>query len=186
MLVSAIHQHESAIVYSLNHVQLCDPMDCSTPGFSVLHYPPEFAQTHVHWVNWCHPTTSSSVTPFSCLQSLPASGSFPMCWLFASSGQSIGASASVLPMSIQYSFRMDWLDRLAVQGTLKSLLQHHSSEASILQCAAFFMVQFSHPYMTIGKTIALIIWTFVEKVMSLLFIYCLGLSLLFFQGVRVF
>ena len=101
MLVSAIHQHESAIVYSLNHVQLCDPMDCSTPGFSVLHYPPEFAQTHVHWVNWCHPTTSSSVTPFSCLQSLPASGSFPVSWLFVSGGQSIGASVPVLPMTIQ-------------------------------------------------------------------------------------
>ena len=71
-------------------------------------------------------------------------------------------------------FRIDWFDLLIVPRTLKSLLQHHSSEASILQCAAFFMVQFSHPYMTIGKTIALIIWTFVEKVMSLLFIYCLG------------
>ena len=67
------------------------------------------------------------------------------------------------------SFRMDWLDLLAVQGTLKSLLQHHSSKASVLQCSAFFMVQLSHPYMTNGKTIALTIWTFVGKVMSLLF-----------------
>ena len=67
------------------------------------------------------------------------------------------------------SFRMDWLDLLAVQGTLKSLLQHHSSKASILQCSAFFTVQFSHPYMTPGKTIALTRWTFVGKVMSLLF-----------------
>ena len=67
------------------------------------------------------------------------------------------------------SFRMDWLDLLAVQGTLKSLLQHHSSKASILQCSAFFIVQFSHPYMTTGKTIALTRWTFVGKVMSLLF-----------------
>ena len=67
------------------------------------------------------------------------------------------------------SFRMDWLDLLAVQGTLKSLLQHHSSKASILQCSAFFMVQLSHPYMTTGKTIALTRWTFVGKVMSLLF-----------------
>ena len=67
------------------------------------------------------------------------------------------------------SFRMDWLDLLAVQGTLKSLLQHHSSKASILQCSAFFIVQLSHPYMTIRKTIALIRWTFVGKVMSLLF-----------------
>uniref|UniRef100_A0AC11DW04 Uncharacterized protein n=1 Tax=Ovis aries TaxID=9940 RepID=A0AC11DW04_SHEEP len=67
------------------------------------------------------------------------------------------------------SFRMDWLDLLAVQGTLKSLLQHHSSKASILWCSAFFIVQLSHPYMTTGKTIALIKWTFVGKVMSLLF-----------------
>ena len=67
------------------------------------------------------------------------------------------------------SFRMDWLDLLAVQGTLKSLLQHHSSKASILQCSAFFIVQLSHPYMTTGKTIALTRWTFVDKVMSLLF-----------------
>ena len=67
------------------------------------------------------------------------------------------------------SFRMDWLNLLAVQGTLKSLLQHHSSKASILQCSAFFMVQLSHPYMTTGKTIALTRWTFVGKIMSLLF-----------------
>jgi len=67
------------------------------------------------------------------------------------------------------SFRMDWLDLLAIQGTLKSLLQHHSSKASILQCSAFFIVQLSHPYMTTGKTMALAIWTFVDKVMSLLF-----------------
>ena len=74
------------------------------------------------------------------------------------------------------SFRMDWLDLLAVQGTLKSLLQHHSSKASVLQCSAFFIVQLSHPYMTTGKTIALIRWTFVGKVMSLLLICCLGWS----------
>ena len=79
------------------------------------------------------------------------------------------------------SFRMDWLDLLAVQGTLKSLLQHHSSKASILQPSAFFMVQLSHPYMTTGKTIALIRWTFVGKAMSLL-IFCLDLSKFFFQG----
>ena len=78
------------------------------------------------------------------------------------------------------SFRMDWLDLLAVQGTLRSL-QHHSSEASILQCLTFFTVQLSHPYMTTGTTIALTIWTFVGKVMSLLFICCLGWSQLFFH-----
>ena len=91
-----------------------------------------------------------------------------MSQLFASGGQSTGvsASASVLPM---LSFRMDWFDLFAVQGTLKSLLQHHSSKASILWHSAFFIVQLSHPYMTNGKTIALTRWTFVGKVMSLLF-----------------
>ena len=118
---------------------------------------------------WCHPTISSSVIPFFCLQSFAISGSFPMSWLFASDGQSIGASASasILPMNI--SFRIDWFDLLAAQGTLKSLLQHHSSKASIFWCSAFFMVQLSHPYMTTGKTIVLTIWTFVNKIMSLLF-----------------
>ena len=107
---------------------------------------------------WCHPTISSSAVPFSsCLQLFPTSGYFQMSQLFASGGQNIGVSASisVMPMNTQdWSFRMDWLDLLAVQGTLKSLLQHHSSKASILQHSAFFIVQLSHPYMTIGKTIA--------------------------------
>ena len=84
------------------------------------------------------------------------------------------------------SFRMDWLDFLAVQGTLKSLLQHHSSKASILQRSAFFIVQLSHPYMTTGKTIALNRWTFVVKVMSLLFNMLIGWSELFFQGASIF
>ena len=109
---------------------------------------------------------------FSCPQSFPVSGSFPMRWLFPSGGQSTGASASalVLPKNIQLlSFRIDWLDLLAVQGTLKTLLHHHSLKTSVLQCSAFFMVQLSYPYMTIGKIIALTRWTFVSKVMSLLF-----------------
>ena len=84
------------------------------------------------------------------------------------------------------SFRMDWLDLLAVQGTLKSLLQHHSSKASILQRSAFFTVQFSHPYMTTGKTIALTRWTFVDKVMSLLFNMLSGSVITFLQGVSIF
>ena len=84
------------------------------------------------------------------------------------------------------SFRMDWLDLLAVQGTLKSLLQHHSSKASTLRRSALFIVQLSHPYMTTGKTIPLTRQTFVSKIMSVLLICCLGLSQLFFQGVRVF
>ena len=96
---------------------------------------------------WYHPIISPSVIPFSCFQSFPASGSFPMSQFFASGGQSIGTSASafVLPVNIQGSFRIDWFDLLAVQGTLKSLLQHHSSKASILWHSAFFMVQLLHP-----------------------------------------
>ena len=94
-----------------------------------------------------------------------------MSQFFTSAGQSIGASVSTsaLTMNTQdpVSFRMDWLGLLAVQGTLKSLLQHHSSKASILWCSTFFVVQLSHPYMTTGKTIAWISWTFVSKVMSL-------------------
>ena len=84
------------------------------------------------------------------------------------------------------SSRMDWLDLLAVQGTLKSLLQHHSSKASILQRSAFFTVQLSHPYMTTGKTIALTRWTLVSKVMSLLLNILSRLVIIFFQGVSVF
>ena len=118
---------------------------------------------------WCHPDISSSVVPFSsCPQSFPASGYFPMSQLFASGGQNIGVSAStsVLPMNIYsglISFRIDWFDLHAVQGTLKSLLQHHSSKASILRCSVFFIIQLSHPYMTTGKTIALTVWTFEAK-----------------------
>ena len=100
---------------------------------------------------WCHPTILSSVVPFSsCLQSFPASGSFPMSQFFASGGQSIGSFRFSISPSNEYSglisFRMDWLDLLAVQGNLNSLLQHHSSKASILWCLAFFIVQLSHPY----------------------------------------
>ena len=108
----------------------------------------------------------------SCPQSLPASESFPMSQLFAWRGQSTGVSAfSIIPSKEipgLISFRMDWLDLLAVQGTLKSLLQHHSSKASFLQRSAFFTVQLSDPHMTTGKTIALTTWIFVGKVMSLL------------------
>ena len=105
---------------------------------------------------WCHPAISSSVVPCSsCLQSFPALGSFLMSHFFASGGQSIGVSASVsvFPVNIQdlFFFRMDWLDLLAVQGTLKSLLQHHSSKTLILQHLAFFVIQLSHPYMTTEK-----------------------------------
>ena len=121
---------------------------------------------------WCHPTISSSVIPFpSCPQSFPASGSFQMSQFFASGGQSIGvsASASVLPMNLDW-FPLGWTGWISLQSKeFSSLLQHHSSNASILWCSAFFIVQLSHPYMTAGKTIALTRRTFVSKVMSLLF-----------------
>jgi len=105
---------------------------------------------------WCHPTISVSVVPFSsCLQSFPASGSFQMSQPFTSGGESIGVSAlaSVLPMHTQDWSPLGWTGwvSFAVQGPLKSLLQHHSSKASILRCSAFFIVQLSHPHMTIGK-----------------------------------
>ena len=125
---------------------------------------------------WCHETILSSVIPFSsCLQSLLASGYFPTSQLFTSEGQkcwSFSFSFSINPdndYSGLISFRIDWFDLLAVQGTLKSVFQHHSSKISILRNSAFFMVQLSHPYMTTGRTISLTIQTFVGKVMSLLF-----------------
>ena len=121
---------------------------------------------------WCHPAVLSSIVYFSFyLQSFPASGSFPMRWLFSSGGQSIGASASVLLMDIQGWFPLGLIGliTLAVQETLKGFLQHHISKASILWHSAFFMVQLSHLYMTTGKPIALTRRTFVSKVMSLLF-----------------
>ena len=122
---------------------------------------------------WCHPTVSYSVVPFSsCLQSFPASGSFLMSWLFTWWPKYWSFSFSISP-SKEYSglisFRTDWLDLLVVQGTLKSLLQHHSSKAPVLRHSAFFMVQPSHPYMTTGKTITLTIWTFVGKLIVDLF-----------------
>ena len=150
---------------------ICDPVECSTPGFPVLHYLLEFAQTHVHWVDdaiqpsvLCHPFSS-------CLLSFTASGSFPVSQLFTSGDQSIGASASVsvLPMNIQGWFPLGLTGLIsALQEPLKSLLQHHSSKASILRHSVFFIVQLLSPYMTIGKTIALTRQTFEGKVMSLL------------------
>ena len=120
---------------------------------------------------WCHPTISSSVSPLSFyLQTCPAS--FPVSCLITSGGQTIGAlaTASVLPMNTQDWFPLGWTGLISLQSKgLKSLLQHHSSKASILQCSTFFIVQLSHPYMTPGKTVALTRWTFVSKVISLLF-----------------
>ena len=145
-----------------------DPIDCSTPGSSVLHYLLEFAQIHVHWVgDTVQP--SHPLLPLLLLPSVfPSIIAFQMSQLFAAGGESIGVSAStsVLPINTQgwftlglITFRTDWFDILAVQGTLKSLLQHHTLKASILRHSAFFMVQLSHSYMTTGKTIALTVWT---------------------------
>ena len=115
---------------------------------------------------WCHPIISSSAVPFfSCLQSFPASGSFSLSQFFTSSSQGIEVSSFSISPSIEYSglisFRIDWLDLRAIQGTLKSPLQQHSSKASILQCSAFCIVRLSHLYVSTGKTIALTRWSFV-------------------------
>ena len=144
---------------------LCNPMDCSTPDFPVLHHLLELAQTHVHWVSDViqpsYPLSSPSPPAFNLFPASIFSNEsalrirWPKYWSF---------SFSISP-SNKYSglvsFRIDWLDLLAVQGTLKSLLQHHSTKASIFQCSAFFMVQLLHPNMTTGKTIALTRRTFV-------------------------
>ena len=148
-------------------------MDCSTPGFPVHHQLLELSQTHVR------PVMMPSNHLILCRPLLLLPSIFPSIRVFSNESVLLirwpkywSFSFSISP-SNEYSglisFRMDWLDLLVVQGTLKSLLQHHSSKASILQCSAFFIVQLSHPYMTTGKMIALTRWTFVGKVMSLLF-----------------
>ena len=129
-------------VQLLSCVWHCDPMDCSTPGFLALHHLLQFAPTPVHWG---HPTIPSSVTHF-CPQSFPASGSFPMSQLFASGGQSIRASASVLPVNIQ-----DWFPC----SPRDSVFSNSSSKASVLWHSGFFMAQLSQPYTTVGKIVAL-------------------------------
>ena len=139
---------------------LCDSMDCNTSGLPVHHQLPEFTQTHVHWVSVMPSNHLILCCPLLLLPSI-----FPSIRVFSNeSALRIGwpkywcFSFSISP-SNEYSglisFRMDWLDLLAVQGTLKSLLQHHSSKASVLWHSAFFVVQLSHPYMTTGKNIAL-------------------------------
>ncbi|CAN0529778.1 unnamed protein product [Rangifer tarandus platyrhynchus] len=151
---------------------LCDPTDCSTPGFSVLHQLLELAQTHVHRVSdairlilCCPllfpPSIFPSIRVFSKKSVLRIR--WPKYWSFSFSISLSNVYSGLI------SFRMDWLDLLAVQGTLKSLLQHHNSKASILWRSAFFRVQLSHPYMTTGKIIDFTRQTFVGKVMSLLF-----------------
>ena len=142
-------------------------MNHSTPGLPVHHQLREFTQTHVRPVSDAiqpsHPLSSPSPPAPNpsqhqgLFQSVTLCMRWPKYWSFSFSI----ISSKEIPGLI--SLRMDWLDLLAVQGTLKSLLQHHSSKASILHCSAFFTVQLSHPYMTTGKTIALTRWTFVGK-----------------------
>ena len=152
---------------------LCDPMNHSTAGLPVHHQLLEFTQTHVHRVGDaiqpCHPLSSPSPSAPNPSQH---QGLFQWVYPRIRWPKYRSFSFSISPSKEHpglISFGMDWLDLLAVQGTLKSLLQHHSSTASILQHSAFFTVQLSHPYMTTGKTIALTRWTFVGKGMSLLF-----------------
>ena len=162
--LSSVHLSKSVVSNSLwphgpQHARL--PCPSPTPGACFNSYPLS-----------CHPTISSSVNPFSsCLQSFPAIASFSMSQ-FLSGGQSIGdsASASVLPMNIQdwFPLGLTGFISFSIQGTLRCLLQHHSSKASILWCSAFFMVQLSHPHTTTGKFITLTIRTLVSKEMSLL------------------
>ena len=157
----------------LSCVWLGDPMNCRMPGLPVHHQLPESTQTHVHWVgDAIQPSHPLSFPSPPALSLFPASGSFQTSQPFVSCGQVL--EFQLQHQSFQWTprtdlFRMDWLDLLAVQGTLKSLLQHHSLIASILPWSAFFIVQLSHLYLTTGKTIALTRWTFVGKVMSLLF-----------------
>jgi len=151
---------------------LCDLMDCSTPGFPVHHQLPELTQTYVHqgghaiqYLILCHPlllppSIFPSIRVFSNEPVLRIR--WPKYWSFSFNISPFNEYSGLI------SFRMDWLDLLEVQRTFKSLLQHHSSKASILRCSAFFIVQLSHPHMTIGKTIGLTRQTFVNKVMSLL------------------
>ena len=150
-----------------------DPTVCSTPDFPVHHKLPEPTQTHVHCVSDAtqpsHPLLSPSPPAFSLLSIRIFSSESVLCirwpkyWSFSFSISPYNEYSGLI------SFRVDWFDLLAVQRTLKSLLQHQSFKVLILQRSAFFMVQLSHPYMTTGKTIALTIWTFVSRVMSLIF-----------------
>ena len=148
-------------------------MNCSTPGFPVLHYLPEFVQTHVHWVDGAIQPSHLLLSPLFLPSIFPSIRVFFNEWALHIRWPKYWSFSFSISPSNEYSglisFRMDWLDLLAVQGTLKSLLQHHRSKASILQCSAFFMVQLSHMYMTTGKTIALTRQNLVSKVMSQLF-----------------
>ena len=140
-------------------------MNHSMPGLPVHQQLPEFTQTHVHLI-LCHPLLLLP-SIFPSIRVFSNESTLHMRWPeYCSFSFSIIPSKEIPGL---ISFRMDWLDLLAVQGTLKSRLQHHNSKASITQCSSFFIIQLSHPFMTTGKTIALTGWTYVDKVISLLF-----------------
>ena len=167
---------------------LCDPMDCSTPGLPVHHQLPEFTQTHVHWVgdaiqpsHLCHPlllppSVFPSIRVFSNESVLLIR--WPKYWSFSFNISPSNEHSGLI------SFEMGWVDLLAVQGTRKSLLEHHSSKASILWHSAFFIVELSHQYMPTGKTIALTRQTIVGKEMSLLFNMLCRLVITFFPRTK--
>ena len=170
---------------------LCNPMDCSTPGLPVHQQLPELLKL------MCTESVMPSNDLILCCPLLLLPSIFPSIRVFSSEsvlrirGPKHWSFSFSISSSNEYSgsiqsFRRDWLDLLAVQGTLKSLLQHHSSKASIHHCSAFFTVQLSHPYMSTGKTIALTRWTLSAKQCVCFLICCLGWSLLFFQGASVF
>ena len=133
---------------------LCDPMDCSTPGFPVHHQLPELAQIHVHRVSDAIQPSHPLLPPSPPALSLSQHESFPISQLFSSGDQSIRASAlaSVLPVNIQCLFLLGLTGLISLLTPFKRLLQHHSSKASILPCSTFFMVQLAHLYMTAGKS----------------------------------
>ena len=152
---------------------LSDSMNHSTPGLPVHNQLPESTQTHVHWVGYAIQPSHSLLSLLLPLSIFPSIRVFANEWALSIRWPKYWSFSFNISPSNEHpgliSFRMDLLDLLAVQGTLKSFLQHHSSKASILWCSAFFMVQISHPYMTTTTTIALTAGTFVSKVMSLLF-----------------
>ena len=173
MTFSSTYLHLSVVVQSLNHIRLfATPWtgSCQVSPFSLF---PGVCSNSCPLSGWCCLTISSSAALFSCVQSFPASGPFPMSRLFPSGGQKHWSFSFSISLSNEYSglisLRIDWFYLLAVQRTLKSLLQHHNLKASVLWHSAFFVVQLSHLYMTTGKIIALTRWAFVSKVMSLLF-----------------
>ena len=175
------NQYFVVVVQSLSHVWLCDPMECRMTGFPVFHCLLEFTQTHILWINNSiqpsYPLSPSLLQPsiFPCIRVFPIESAVCIRWSiyltfsFTTSNEYLGL----------ISFTIDLFDLLTVHGTLKSLLQHHSLKASILQCSAFLLAQLSHLYMTTGKTIVLTIRIFVGKLMPFLLIHCLVLITFF-------